>query len=312
MKNVLTIALLSIFSMTFGQINIVDKGVNFEYYSNSQFISTHGKGQGYIDIDASNRISIRRSSNGSQITQFSAWTNYRVNGDTFPNQAALLVALTNAIFKAPCGTTCCDYSVEGIDLISSNCFKVIFPNEFAYGDNGYMVEHFLQVTNSVPATYHLFFQVQYFELERPTITELLDAIVSNFDSDSGRYVLTTGENWYQICDTESGIFGQVNGTVTGNFENATENNIELYGLFNLPPVIQPDTVPELQGGFDFQFGIDTPNTTIFEVLINSVWIDVTDEVSNGTWSRTSCEPITLWQIIDSEENVIDSGNVNCD
>ncbi len=213
------------------------------------------------------------------------------------------------------GSGCCDYSIDGIELITSSCFIVTFPNEFAYGDEGFMLDLTLEVLRDEPATNHIFFNIQYLESERPTISEFISNIESNFDSDSGRYLLTTGNNWYQICDTQSGVIGQVTGTIRGLFQDATENNIELYGLFNVPPIIEPDTVPELQGGFDFLFGIDTPNTNTFQVLINDTWTDVTDEVENGTWDRTSCdEVITEWRIIDSEDNVIDSGEVTatCD
>lgn len=105
MKRLITfLSCMAWVALAFAQINFVDAGANFDLYNTGTYRSTHGKGQAYIDIDASNRISVKRTANGSQITQFSTWQNYRVNGDTFPNQAALLLALNEVLFKSPCGS----------------------------------------------------------------------------------------------------------------------------------------------------------------------------------------------------------------
>jgi hypothetical protein len=202
---------------------------------------------------------------------------------------------------------CCDYSVENVSPLTSNCVKVIFPNEFDYSDGGFMLEISSFVETEEPS--HTFFQIFYVESETPTISEILQAITNNFDSNGGRYVLTTGDNFYQICDTESSFFGTFSGYLSGSFPNATQANI---AFITTGSISISGTITD---GFDFTVGINEEDTLTFQVNINGTWTDVTDEVVDGTWtSLNDCRTITDWRIIDDEDNVIDSGEVtatNC-
>lgn len=206
---------------------------------------------------------------------------------------------------------CCDYSVEGIPPLTSNCVRVILTEEFNYsGEDAAMIEISADVQDGTAPSAHVFFSISYFDLEQPTISQLLQDIINDFDDKDGRYILTTGSNWYQICDLESDIFGDFQGVFQGNFPNGQTPNIAFITTGNVE-IIQGNPV----NGYYFVVRINEESSLIFQVRINGTWTDVTDEVIDGTWQRLNecTDVITEWRIIDSEENVIDSEQVtaNC-
>lgn len=98
MKKLLIALLLALPFVSKAQINIVDTFSTDVYhvYNSGTFRMACPKGETYIDVDASNRISIKFQS-GAQVTQFSSWSNYRLNGQAFGSSAGAIDSLGTAI-----------------------------------------------------------------------------------------------------------------------------------------------------------------------------------------------------------------------
>lgn len=52
---------------------------------------------------------------------------------------------------------------------------------------------------------------------------------------------------------------------------------------------------------------ELPTDTSFLILVNGKWQDVTSEIVEGVWFRSTSDSITEWKIVDSENNTIISG-----
>jgi hypothetical protein len=99
MKKVLNLLglLLIAFSLQ-AQVNIVDTFATdvYKVYTSTTFRSAQPKGETYINIDASARIGILQQS-GAQVTQYTTWQNYRLNGQAFSTYQGAIDSLGAAI-----------------------------------------------------------------------------------------------------------------------------------------------------------------------------------------------------------------------
>lgn len=202
---------------------------------------------------------------------------------------------------------CCDYSVTGIELPQGNFCIVWDLSDIAWGDSGTFLQFFASVSYSITEG-HTFFNVTAGNVgtSTPTTDQIISKAEELFDNDGGRWTYIFEDNTLTICDTQ--------------FTAQEIVEISLVGVSYSPkPAIS------ITSDFDTQTSIDllgelhittlVENEYQFQVNINGTWTDVTDEVVDGTWTRNnSCDVITLWRIIDAEENVISTGQVtqnNC-
>lgn len=208
---------------------------------------------------------------------------------------------------------CCDYLVEGIDLIpviTDYCVKYIFQELDWEEFDGTFVQ--LQGIASDGISGHTWFNLTAGNtgLSQPTTDQLLDLIEERFDDDDGRWTLTRDGNEITICTDDFTTLTVVNISLSsGNSQYSPFPAIEVVSNYATSPFLSP--LPVFGELYITNKEIQ-PNR--FEVLVNGEWEDVTDEVTEeGTWSRTSCdETITQWRILNIEDNVIDNGLVNCD
>lgn len=208
---------------------------------------------------------------------------------------------------------CCDYLVEGINLmpvITDYCVKYIFQELDWDEYDGSFVQLIGQSSDGI--TGHTWFNLTAGNtgLSQPTTDQLLDLIEERFDDDDGRWTLTRLGNEITICTSDFETLTVVNiSLASGNSQYAPFPAIEVVSNYQTSPLLSPLPI----------FGeLYITNTDVqpnrFEVLVNGEWEDVTDDVTeDGTWSRTSCDQtITQWRILDIEDNVIDNGSVNCE
>ena len=213
------------------------------------------------------------------------------------------------------GSGCCDYSVEVPRLCPENL--VFFEIEFTKPENWDVL-----IANGSGSVISLNTPTQSksYNINSlapfATLSDFLDAIETVYNTapkpanidierfENGLRYIWTGdcfknqlvgvefENQFQLGSSPNTVSENID-TLLGFQVNV--GNIDLYSFSNENGIVNTS----------FVYPIYT-----FQVLINSTWTDVTDEVENGTWSRTSCEDtITQWRIIDSEDNVINSGEV---
>ncbi len=80
------------------QVNIVDGFPTevYQVFTGSTFRSSQPKGETYLAIDATGRIGILQQS-GAQVTQYTTWQNYRLNGQPFGSYAGAVDSLGAAI-----------------------------------------------------------------------------------------------------------------------------------------------------------------------------------------------------------------------
>jgi hypothetical protein len=301
MKQLLLIAAFCLSTlMVIGQVNIVDKGEVFEVYTSSTYRSTHPKGLCYIDIDANGRLGIRRTANGSQVTSFAATSAYQVNGSSYGSQALLVSALSSAIFREPCGVASgCTYSAVGVYPLAFVCLEILADtfnleefNLFGIGviDNSESEIILYQADSSD------------FPIFR---SDIVAGLVSSFDDQDGKYRLDSTSSKVciyieQTLDTDSNSY-----VFAIQIDSTDQNTCEAFlwtGQFDSDSFVCEYNANEYSGITFFQQGT-------FQVF-RSGWQTVS--FSGGTFS--SNEAFTQWRIIDSEENVIDSGlpTINCD
>lgn len=213
---------------------------------------------------------------------------------------------------------CCDYSVEGIDLFA-NCFTVTFPEDLEFNESlGGFVFFSVQANNYPFSNYPTLVNTanDVYVGITPTIEELLEALEANFNSqtfwnESNPNVFTFERLplGFKICYSGEEFLSPIRVTLNG----AHNQGLEPFFLTVNSSVFILENLNDFS--LDTEFDLNIPDN-IFQVLINSTWTDVTDEVIDGVWTRENvCDgtQITEWRIIDAEDNVIDSGNVtaNC-
>ena len=100
----------------------------------------------------------------------------------------------------------------------------------------------------------------------------------------------------------------VNGEPSGSFTQGISSVVSFCGNFYKGEIVTENAQEIIYDAPEYY-------TTKVEVLINSVWVDVTDEVETGAWTREEfCDGvISEWRVLDNEENVVGSGifNVEC-
>jgi len=84
MKNIFLLIFLAFSTQIHAQVNIVDTGSyqGYQVYQNGVYRSTQPKGETFIDVDATGKLSIKQMS-GVQVTQYFTFSNYRINGNSF-------------------------------------------------------------------------------------------------------------------------------------------------------------------------------------------------------------------------------------
>lgn len=209
------------------------------------------------------------------------------------------------------GGDCCDYSVEGVDVFA-NCVEFTINHDLVFNEleGGFNFFSFQTVQPFFPNYVFVVNQESNPELGlAPTVEELCDAIEASFDSLGGLYSYQRNGNSFKVCYT--------------GIEAYSVSTIGLEGAYNVEfdpfsySINSQVVILSNQEYFNLliSFEQNIPDNT-FQVLINSEWTGVTDEVIDGVWTRENvCDGTTItdWRIIDAEDNVIDSGNVtaNC-
>ena len=209
-------------------------------------------------------------------------------------------------------TKTCVYSVEGIYLTTG--FTICFQDEYVWNlETGSPTNMFVGNIDGFSFIIPIL-EIGTYNEDEITYTVTAQNIIdwangANFGENI--FVITEGNCLIVLASFESGVLSYPFISWGNNGSSvATEDMYTItawYGVGNIIQLRPTEEFPDqLSYSYDSQ---DAPLPFTFQVLINDTWTDVTDEVINGTWTRTSTDSITQWRIIDAEENVIDSGNV---
>lgn len=209
------------------------------------------------------------------------------------------------------GGDCCDYSVEGVDVFA-NCVEFTINHDLVFNEleGGFNFFSFQTAQPIFPNYVFLVNPESNPELGyAPTVEELCDAIEASFDSLGGLYSYQRNGNSFKVCYT--GIEAYSVSTIGLEGAYNLQFNPFSYSINSQVAILSNEEYFNLLISFEQNI----PDN-VFQVLINSEWTDVTDEVIDGVWTRSNvCDGTTIseWRIIDAEDNIIDSGNVtaNC-
>lgn len=207
----------------------------------------------------------------------------------------------------------CDYTVENIDL-SRQCFSVVFDENFQWDDNREGADLLCGLTIQTreidgSGLFAVIRTQDVLQDSHANLSDLLQAVQDTFDSDGGNYSLTMIENGFTLC---TNVDEQIRVTFGG----------------------QHTPYPPVAVGFESNFGVDweivsppptaiwgtdwfyvSGNNLLFFVNINGQWVDVSDEIVDGVWTREdSTDVITQWAyaipaLNDAGYVIVETGNV---
>lgn len=209
------------------------------------------------------------------------------------------------------GIGCCDYSVDDVRLQAG--LIVCFQDEYVWDlETGSPTD----ISFEGEGSYDFIIPIQEIGTlseDETTYTVTAQNIIdwaNGYDFGEVIQVIAEG-NCLTILLLETGslVFVQI------NWQDNT-SNVPTEDLYTVTDYAGGSTITQIYPTPEFPNQL-TYNTSsaqqpyALQVLINDVWTDVTDEVTNGTWQRINvCDDvITQWRVIDSEDNVINSGDV---
>lgn len=217
------------------------------------------------------------------------------------------------------GSGCCDYSVEGIELQTGVCITIPeIINVEDWGDTSEFSIGF-QFGDEAQTTWFVNFSEPFEQITSDEIISALQLaygeqqeVVFTYEINGNTICITPNINYIGICFVaEAGFLNDSGLASTAITDINLCNEFIINGQFAETDILCANAIENTCLPNDHaQNGLFLGSLN-FQVLINDVWTDVTDEVTNGTWSRTNvCDDvITEWRVIDSEENVINSGDV---
>lgn len=221
--------------------------------------------------------------------------------------------------KLEVGSGCCDYSVEGIELCIPN--YLVYRVEF---DSAALNEDLALLTRQINnATFRAFGEEVDIAASPPgyaTVELMLAALEAEYNLNPfTKATVNFFENGFEVvsnnCNVSEENLSSFFSISVGQIGSFLPNVMSNYITFIVGSESTISTTYDTNFGL-FQSAIFDNTEKTFQVLINDIWTDVTDEVVDGTWSRTNvCDDvITQWRIVDSEDNVINSGDVTatCD
>jgi hypothetical protein len=206
------------------------------------------------------------------------------------------------------GSGCCDYRVENIVLCPTVYLEVEFLEPYTPFVS-FVGENQVAITGGIIAYKD--------NVAEGIVFESVGSIgLSDFVNNISTYeniLITNDQNKIRIeninCAYDHLAFGigsdaTQTGSVSPSFNLLSVNS-------NYPVnIIQNSNNPPDAG---FLVMVDIPHYG-FQININGVWTDVTDEVVDGVWQRNNvCDDvITDWRILDGQNNILDSGQVTAD
>lgn len=213
------------------------------------------------------------------------------------------------------GGECCDYSVEGITGVEYPKFCLILTEDeytitgevsgVIYGLNGNFITPF---SRFIPLGQDRTGVIDgSLVISKSELIEFFEELIFN----DATNLLTFEPKEYGFCISANALSeNQISLTFQLGNENTSPS--ELHGV---EFIFSGEIVSNTNNNGQITWGLRFNNTFAFEVLINDVWTDVTDEVIDGVWeSLNDCRIITDWRIIDAEQNVVATGEVtatNC-
>lgn len=198
---------------------------------------------------------------------------------------------------------CCDYEVNNIEIPQLSFCVTYDLSTLGWGDSGDFTQFILSAVYGIGDN-HTFFNITegVIGTSQPTTAQLIAKAEELFDDDGGRWTYVFDGNSLTICDT--------------NFTAQEIVQISLAGAGYIPkPAITITSDFNTQTFITIQGELH--NTTLeektysFEVNIDGEWVDETENIVDNKWeSIEDCRIITDWRIIDSDDNVIETGNVS--
>jgi hypothetical protein len=217
------------------------------------------------------------------------------------------------------GSGCCDYSVEGIELQTGVCITIPeIINVEDWGDTSEFSIGF-QFGDEAQTTWFVNFSEPFEQITSDEIISALQLaygeqqeVVFTYEINGNTICITPNVDYIGICFVaEAGFLNNGGVASTAITDTNLCSDFVIDGQYENTDELCANAIENICVANDHaQNGLFIGLLT-FQVLINDVWTEVTDEVENGTWQRTNvCDDvITQWRIIDSEDNVINSGDV---
>jgi hypothetical protein len=225
-----------------------------------------------------------------------------------PDKTAVLQLLTAEI---PCCAQeeCCTYRVEGAYPLGFACLtfnKALYENDDADS---------LSFAIASGGSGSDFIAIGFIATSFPyTSDQLISSVAATFDDNDGKYRMVVSDT--SICiywnfDLEGDVVIASVSANGGLLQTSVCDGFTVDGTFiqqngSLPIYECDNNIAGLTGS------ANTIRQGSFQVLLNGSWTTIDPEqIVDGVWERTTCDQITSARIIDPEENVIETLNVEC-